>query len=143
MSADITPDAGAPAAPAVPTTPVPTTPAPAGGGALPAVTLGRPTARVRRGRATIPLACRGADCAGLLQLLRRGAGATGAARRRTVSYGSARFSARAGAVANVRVKLNRAGRALLRRRRSVKVVAKVTFSRGGGRQARFALTLKR
>lgn len=138
LSADLTPDAPAP-------TPTPTpTPTPAGGGGtvLPTLTLPRTTARVRDGRATVPITCQGADCAGLLQLLRRGAGAA-ATPKRVVSYGSARFSAKAGATANVKVKLSRAGRALLKQHRSAKVTLKVTFSSGGGKPAAYALTLRR
>lgn len=134
MSADLTPDAGSTPTP----TPAPTpaaTPTP-----VPAITLPKGAARVRDGRATVPIACQGADCAGLLQLLRRGAG-TAATKR--VGYGSARFAAKAGATANVKVKLNRAGKALLRTRRSAKVTLKVTFSAGGGKPASYPLTLKR
>lgn len=136
MSADLTPDSAAPTpGPAPGPGPAPT-PTP-----VPTIALPKGTARVRDGRATVPISCRGADCAGVLQLLRRGGKA--AATRRAVSYGSARFSAKAGATTNVKITLNKAGRALLRTRRSAKVTVKVTFSAGGGQPAAYPLTLKR
>lgn len=140
MSADLTPDAGAPAgggpggAPAAP----PQLPAPA---ALPVVRPPAGAVPVRGGVATLPLLCQVADCSGLVTLLRGGAGA--AAKRTPASLGTAGFSAKAGATARVRVRLNRTGRALLARRRTAKVTAKVTFTKGGGQPATFAVTLKR
>lgn len=136
MSADLTPDQGAPAP--APGTPAPTLPVPAG---VPAVRLPKGSVPVKGGVATLPIACQVADCSGLVTLL-RGAGAA-AAKKQPATLGSAKFTAKAGTTARVKVKLNRAGRALVKKRRSVKVKARVTFSSGGGKPATATITLKR
>ncbi len=137
MSADLTPDAGAPApAPGAPGV-APTLPAPA----IPAVRLSKRAVPVRKGVATLPIACRVADCSGLVTLLPR-AGAA-AAKKKPATLGSATFTAKAGKTARVKVKLNRAGKALLKKHRSVKVKARVTFRSGGGKPATATITLKR
>lgn len=135
MSADLTPDAGAPA------------PAPGGGGPTLPVPAARPTVRlpatgtVRRGATSLPIVCQVADCSGLISLL-RGAGAAAAAKGAT-TLGSARFSAKAGTTKRVTVKLNRAGKRLVSRSRRVKVTARVTFTAGGGAPVSVPLTLRR
>lgn len=109
---------------------------------VPTVALRNGTVPVRRGVATIPLQCRVADCTGLLSLLK----ATGRARtaaRKPTSYGSARFRTKAGRTTKVKVRLNRAGRSLLRHRRRVTVAARVRFTSGGGKTKSFRITLKR
>lgn len=130
MNAELEPSGSGQLAPTPPTSPG--SPAVA-----PTVRLPGAAARVREGRASVPVACQGADCAGTLALLSRGGAAA------TTSYGSARFTVKAGKTARVKVTLNRRGKALMRRRASAKVTARVTFSKGGGATQRFALTLKR
>jgi hypothetical protein len=80
------------------------------------------------GTATLPIACQlTSACDGLLSLT---SGATGtlaraAAKkpRKPVSYGTARFSVPAGQTRAVKVKLNRKGRKLVKRRKAVTVYA--------------------
>lgn len=140
MNADLTTADGTPAPIPTPiptpTLPGPTTPA------LPTVALPRTTIPVRHNVAGVPIQCQGADCAGLVSLL-RATGARGAAARKATSYGSARFTAKAGTTATVKVKLNKAGRALLKHKRRAKVTARVTFTAGGGAAKTFRVTLKR
>lgn len=108
----------------------------------PTVTLPKTTVPVTGGAAGVPLRCVGADCAGTLTLQRRAGGGRATAAR-TVSYGSAAFALRAGATGTVRVTLNRAGRALLKTRRSATVTARVTFTKGAGKTRTFAVKLRR
>ena len=135
MSADLD-DAKAPA-PGPPPAPAPgvLTPTP------PTVALGRTTIPVKAGGVTVPIQCQGADCAGVLSLLK----ATGAAAtaRKATTYGSSRFSAKAGTTAKVKVKLNKAGRALLKKKRRATVLARVTFTAGSAPAKSFRITLKR
>ncbi len=135
MSADLTPDAGAPA-PGPGTTP--TLPAPT---ARPTVRLPA-TGTVRNGATRLPVVCQVADCSGLISLL-RGAGAATAAAKGLTKLGSAKFSAKAGTTKRVTVKLNRAGKRLVARSRRVKVTARVTFTAGGGAPVSVPLTLRR
>jgi hypothetical protein len=88
-------------------------------------TFGR--GRLARNTATLPVTCAlDATCAGLLQLLSQ-AGAAGAEKsRKPTVYGRARFSIPAHQTARVKVKLTKAGRTLLKRRRSVRMVARAT-----------------
>jgi hypothetical protein len=136
MSADLTPDAGAPAP--TPGT-APTLPAPTG---VPAVRLPKGAVPVKGGVATLPIACQVADCTGLVTLL-RSAGAAAAAKRQPATLGATKFTAKAGTTARVKVKLNRAGKSLLKKHRSVKVRARVTFTSGGGKAVAATITLKR
>jgi hypothetical protein len=108
-----------------------------GGGGVPTIALPQPTAAVRNGIAPVQLACTGADCAGLLTLQ---SGGTRAAKKPTV-YGKAKFAAAAGKSTTAKVKLNKAGRKLLKHRRKAKVTALVKFASGATKA--FALTLKR
>lgn len=103
-----------------------------GGNAAPEPPTPRAPATIGRGRlarntATLPVTCaQDATCAGLLQLLSQ-AGAAGTAKsRKPTVYGRARFSIPAHQTARVKVKLTKAGRKLLKRRRSVRMVARAT-----------------
>ncbi len=129
--------------------------APAGGGAqpilapagpTPTIALPKLTVPVRGGAATVPLQCAVLDCAGLIELQSaQRAGLARATKRRTpklVSYGTARFSLKAGTTRNVKVKLNAAGRRLIKAHRRAKVWANVRFSAGGGAPKSVRLTLK-
>ena len=95
---------------------------------------------VRRNVAALRLRCQlTMTCAGTLLLRpRTGAAARGAAA--PANYGSARFRIAAGRSATLRVRLSKAGRAALRRKRSVKVDAVVS---AGGASSTLKLTLKR
>lgn len=134
MSADLTPDAGAPAPGAGPT---PTLPTPA---ARPTVRLPA-TGTVRNGATRLPVVCQVADCSGLISLLRATGGA--AAAKAATALGSAKFTAKAGTTKRVTVKLNRAGKRLVAKSRRVKVTARVTFTAGGGTPVSVPLTLRR
>ncbi len=106
--------------------------------------------RVRKGTATIPVQCLVADCSGLISL-QNGAGATQATAARkkkhkkpTINrYGSASFTAKVGTTVQVKIKLNRAGRALLAHHKTATVLAKVSFTSGGGVPRSVRITLKR
>jgi hypothetical protein len=98
------------------------------------------TIPVKGNTATIPLVCQVIDCTGTLTLQNaRLAGLARAAKAkrktkkpRVVSYGSARFSIKAGTTGKVKITLNAGGRKLLKGHRSTKVWANVRFSSGGG-----------
>ncbi len=135
MNADLAERDGGPTpgpAPAQPPAPGGGTPVPPAPPVAPAVRLAKRTAAVRGRAATIPVRCTGADCAGRLTLRAGGR-----------KLGAARFAARAGETARVRVKLNRAGRRLLARRRTVAAVARITFTAGAGEAASLRLRLRR
>ena len=88
---------------------------------------------LRGGTASFPVQCLVVDCRGTLRLAnRRLAGAAAASATKTISYGTASFALAAGHKGNVKVKLNRAGRALLAHgHRRASVWANVTFATGG------------
>ncbi len=117
---------------------------------IPAVTLPRLTIPVNGNIATFPIQCLVADCSGLLNLqnaqqagLARAAGKKRSKKPRIVSYGSVKFSLKAGKTGKVKVKLNAAGRKLFsRRHKQAKVWANVRFSSGGGRPKSTRVTLK-
>jgi hypothetical protein len=131
--------------------------APAGGAApvpavsrLPAVTLPKLTIPVRGNAATVPIQCLVLNCSGLLNLQSAQlAGAAQAAAKKkakkpkVLSYGTASFSIKAGTTGKVKVKLNAAGRRLVKAHKKSKVWANVRFSSGGGRPTSTRLTLKR
>src|SRR5215211_4070787 len=95
-------------------------PSPAGGAGRAGVVSRR--ARVRRGAVPVRLRCSGGDCSGVLRLaVRRG--------RRSVTIGRRSYRIRAGRSATVRVKLNRTGRGLFKRHRSLRVVASAAGAR--------------
>jgi hypothetical protein len=114
-------------------------PGPGQPGAVPAVSLRNRVVPVRGGLARLPLTCRHADCAGVVTLLGPGPHAAGTRKH----YGSAHFSARAGKKTVARVHLSRAGRALVRHKRRVKLTARVRFTAGGGKQQDLRVTLRR
>ena len=143
MSADLsttaTPVVPPPVAPPPGAPPVGTAPAPQ-------VTLGRPTARVKGGVATVPLVCKVLDCTGKLTLrsppaANRAAVRAAASASKVKTYGSAKFSVKAGKTGSVKIKLTKSGRALLKRRTEAKVTAKVTYASGA--TTSFRVTLKR
>lgn len=138
--------------------------APAGGGgggggapavgppapALPAINLPRLTIPVRGNTATVPIQCLVANCAGTINLqsaqqagAARAASTSKAKRPKLVSYGTAKFSLKAGTTGKVKVKLNASGRKLLKGRKKAKVWANVRFSSGGGAPKSTRVTLKR
>jgi hypothetical protein len=85
-------------------------------------------ARVRGGKALVPLVCRSPqDCVGMLKLQNRAvprAAAVAATRRkRTRTYGKARIRIKAGRKKTVKVPLTRAGKRLMRRRARRRVYA--------------------
>ncbi len=126
---------------------------PGAGGARPVVpTLGLPrlTIPVRGNTATVPIQCLVVSCAGLLALqsapqagLGRAASGKKNKKPTVVSYGTARFSLKAGATGNIKVKLNPAGRQLLKAHKKVKVWANVRLSSGRGSGKSVHVTLKR
>ncbi len=149
MNADLDTGGGAPAGGA-----------PAGGGGggaqpilapaqVPTIALPKLTIPVRGGAATVPIQCAVLDCTGLINL--QSAQQAGLARvakskrkaPKLVSYGTARFSLKAGATGKVKVKLNAAGRRLVKAHSHAKVWANVRFTAGGGAPKSVRLTLKR
>lgn len=111
-----------------------------------AVAFTKVSIRVRRGVAAIPLECLALDCAGSLSLQSvRAAGAarTGKKRLQPASYGTARFSLKAGTTGIVRVKLNAAARRTLKRRHRLVGRASVRFTSGGAAPISVPITLKK
>jgi hypothetical protein len=142
MSADLDTGGGAPAGggPAAPGGPQPATPTPVIG--LPKLTI-----PVRGGTASVPIQCAVLDCTGLIELQNaQQAGAAGAAKKKApklISYGTAHFSLKAGAVGKVKVKLNAAGRRLVKAHSRSRVWANLRLGVGGGTRKSVRLTLKR
>jgi hypothetical protein len=126
-------------------------PAPAPGAAvLPAITLPKLTIPVKNGTAAVPIQCLVVDCTGVLTLQSgQPAGAAQVASKRKakkpklIGYGTAGFSLKAGTTGKVKVKLNAAGRKLVRAHKQVKVWANVRFTAGGGKAKSTRVTLKR
>jgi hypothetical protein len=90
-------------------------------------------ARVRRGKALVPLICRSPqECAGLLRLQNRAAqGATAAKKgKRIRTYGKTRFRIEAGQTKTVKVPLTKAGKRLMRNRKRRSVFLNVKLSSG-------------
>jgi len=97
-------------------------------------------ARVAGNRAILPLTCAlDKTCAGLLQLLRQ-AGVSAKKGKRTVVYGRTRFSVPAHKTRRVKVKLTKAGKKLLRRRKSARMLARATI---GSQVATGTVTIRR
>jgi len=91
----------------------------------------------------VELICRGnATCQGQLELLGPRASIRAATAARTVSYGKARYSIRAGATTKLKVSLNAGGRRLLRTRKQVRLALRLT-PRGGGAVVTSRVTLTR
>jgi hypothetical protein len=111
-----------------------------------ALALTKLTLAVRAGIATIPLQCLALDCAGTLSLQSTRAAVVARVRHRTLrslSYGSARFSLKAGTTGRVRVRLSRAARGLLKRHARLGVWANIRFSSGGAAPSSVRITLRR
>ena len=101
---------------------------------------------IHAGTAAVPIRCLVQDCRGLIALQSaRPAKAAGATHKaaKVLSYGSARFFVRAGTTSKIKVKLNAAGRKLVKAHSRSKVWANVRFSAGGGTPTSVRLTLKR
>ena len=118
---------------------------PGGTGGTVAVNLAKEFAWVRRNEARVQLLCRlTQQCAGLLRLQNLKARGAAKSAAKTVTYGSASFKISARKTKTVKVKLSPAGRALMRKHRSVKVWANSTVGSGAAKRVTGArLTLKR
>lgn len=130
------PGGGAPPAPAAKPAPV----------AIPSIALPKLTIPVRNNTATVPIQCLVLDCTGVLNLQSaQPAGAAGkkAKKPKVVGYGTASFSLKAGASGKVKVKLNTAGRKLMKAHKQAKVWANVRFTSGAGKAKSTRVTLKR
>ena len=113
-----------------------------------ALALVKTAIAVHGGLATIPLQCLARDCAGTLSLQSRRSALTARRRgrgpaARSLSYGKARFSLKAGSAGRVKVRLSAKARGLLRKRRRLLLWANIRFSAGGGAPASLRLTLRR
>lgn len=104
---------------------------------VPILTLGHSAATVKGATAQVPLTCATASCVGTLTLQNLASGtATSAAstaskhKRKLVTYGNASYSLAAGKTGAVKVKLNSAGKKLLKAHNHVSVYANVTVKRG-------------
>ena len=106
----------------------------------PVVTLGTASPTVRKGAFLLALRCAaGPPCAGTVSVRTVSAFASAKKRRRAIA--SASFSVPGGTSKKVRVALNRVGRKLIRKRKSLKVVVTVKLA---GRPAQTKrLTLRR
>jgi hypothetical protein len=101
---------------------------------------------VRAGIATVPLQCLALDCSGTLSLQSARAAVVARVRHRTLrslSYGRAHFSLKAGTTGRVRVRLSRAARGLLKRHARLGVWANIRFSSGGAAPSSVRITLRR
>ncbi len=122
-------------------------PAGDGGAPVPAIALPTLTIPVRRGAAAVPIRCLVLDCTGLIALQSARPAKTASTKRakapKLISYGSARFSLKAGTTTKVKVKLSALGLKLVKAHSRSRVWANVRFSAGGGTPASVRLTLKR
>ncbi|HEY2638160.1 MAG TPA: hypothetical protein VGI54_12260, partial [Solirubrobacteraceae bacterium] len=112
-------------------------------GAAPSFGLPDTTLPVRNGRVTLPVRCIGAGCRGTVRLqnargaqVARVAGLLAAAKKKVVTYGTASFSIKKGKTGKVKIKLNKAGRALARKRGPARVWANLAFRKGSRGKAR-------
>ena len=122
---------------------------PAAPAAIPAVGLPKRTLPVKNNAVGVPIQCLVVNCTGTLALqnaqqagIARVAAKKKATKPKTVSYGSVSFSIAAGKTSTVKVKLDAAGRKLVKGKKSAKVWANVRFSSGGGKPTSVRLTLK-
>ncbi len=129
--------------------PAPAPPAPAAP-VLPAIAFPKLTIPVKNGTATVPIQCLVVNCAGVLNLQSAQpagaasvAGKNKAKKPKLVSYGTAGFSLKAGTTGKVKVKLNTAGRKLIKAHKQVKVWASIRFTAGAGKAKSTRVTLKR
>src|SRR4029077_2264896 len=90
------------------------------GGAAPTARLGRTAADVRNNALSVPVVCQVVDCSGTVTLVPKTAHAAA-----VVTYGSAKFTGKAGKSRAVKVKLNQRGRALLKHHKKVVVSARI------------------
>jgi hypothetical protein len=146
ISADLETGGGAPAGGGAAPAP---TPAPAQA-PLPSIAFPKLTIPVKNGTATVPIQCLVVNCAGVLNLQNaQPAGAAGVASKKKakkpklVSYGTTGFSLKAGTTGKIKVKLNAAGRKLVKAHKQIKVWANVRFTAGSGRAKSTRITLKR
>ncbi|HWF32597.1 MAG TPA: hypothetical protein VG188_08585 [Solirubrobacteraceae bacterium] len=123
---------------------------PAAAPTLPSIALPRLTIPVKNGTATVPIQCLLVSCAGVLNLQSAQLGGVASAARKKqatkpklVSYGTASFSLKANTTGKVKVKLDLAGRKLLKAHGKVKAWANVRFTAGGGKPKSTRVTLKR
>ena len=137
MAADVTPSptgAG----------PAPQTPLPGGGVTAPIALVGRVLA-INNGAVRLPIRCAlvGMQCVGTVRLQSGaiGVATTAAKKKRLKTYGTAKVRIPSGKQAKVRIRLNHAGRRLVRKRRRTKVWANATI--GGMRIAPARMTLRR
>jgi hypothetical protein len=98
----------------------------------------------------VPIQCLAVNCAGVLNLqsaqlagVASTASTKKAKQRKLVSYGTASFSLKANTTGKAKVKLDAAGRKLVKAHRTVKVWANVRFTAGGGKPKSTRITLKR
>jgi len=119
--------------------------------ALPSIAFPKLTIPVKNGTATLPIQCLVVNCAGVLNLQNvqpPGVGAGMASKKKAkkpklVSYGTASFALKAGTTGKVKVKLNAAGRKLVKAHRQIKVWANIRFTAGAGKAKSTRVTLKR
>ncbi len=119
--------------------------------ALASIAFPKLTIPVKNGTATLPIQCLVVNCAGVLNLQNiqpPGGGAGVASKRKAkkpklVSYGTASFALKAGTTGKVKVKLNAAGRKLVKAHKQIKVWANIRFTAGGGKAKSTRVTLKR
>ena len=144
MSADL----ATPAAPIAPIPPPVAPPAPPPAVAPPPTakfSVPGQSARVKQGVATVPVLCQVVDCSGKLTLQSVAPRATtravtrATAKKKTITYGSAKFSAKAGKKTSVKIKLTKSGRALLKHASKATVVAKVTLTTGATTRTKIKL----
>ena len=100
--------------------------------------LGRTAADVRNNALSVPVVCQVVDCSGTVTLVPK----TGARAAAVVTYGSAKFTGKAGKSRTVKVKLNQRGRALLKHRKKVVVSARIAL-KGQATPLTTQLTLRR
>lgn len=137
-------------APAPGPTPAPAPTAARAAPMFPSLVLPKLTIPVKGNTATVPIQCLVVDCAGMLNLQSTqlaGAARTAAKHKskkpKVVSYGTASFSLKAGVTGRVKVKLNAAGRKLVKAHKKSKVWANIRFTAGGGKPTSTRVTLKR
>lgn len=98
------------------------------------------TTRIKGRRINLPLSCAGtADCSGTLRIQSRPAAARASKRSKTATYASSTFSIGAGATGSVKAALSKDGRKAVKRHRSLRAYANVTFADGRVTGARIAL----
>ena len=112
---------------------------------IPQLKLPKLTIPVNGGTATVPIQCLVVNCNGniVLQNAKRAGLASVSRKSKTVSYGTAKFSLKAGSTGKVKIKLNAAGKKLLKAHKKVKVWANLSFTSGGGAAKSVHITLKR